>query len=145
MTVRHLLTVIDLSATDVRSVLDLSMRPPADLGHPLVGQGVALMNEELSHVAPVRWDHIALTGDYLWSDVQTPRDRFRPLQAGSVPGFIGCLAYTAAETPTHPLKGAIRVVNGGVQLPYFGYGICRILRVPLCVRRHTFRLQTGPL
>ena len=46
------------------------------------GQGVALTDEELSHVAPVRWDHIALTGDYLWSDVQTPRDRFRPLRIG---------------------------------------------------------------
>lgn len=44
------------------------------------GQGVALTDEELSHVAPVRWDHIALTGDYLWSDMQTPRDRFRPLR-----------------------------------------------------------------
>jgi TnpA family transposase len=44
------------------------------------GQGVALTDEELSHVAPVRWDHIALTGDYLWSDVQTTHDRFRPLR-----------------------------------------------------------------
>ena len=44
------------------------------------GQGVALTDEELSHVAPVRWDHIALTGDYPWSDVQIPRDRFRPLR-----------------------------------------------------------------
>jgi TnpA family transposase len=43
-------------------------------------QGVALTDEELSHVAPVRWDHIALTGDYLWSDVQTPREHFRPLR-----------------------------------------------------------------
>ena len=24
--------------------------------------------------------HIALTGDYLWSDVQIPRERFRPLR-----------------------------------------------------------------
>jgi hypothetical protein len=46
------------------------------------GQGIALTDEELSHVAPVRWDHIALTGDYLWSDVQTPRERFRPLRTG---------------------------------------------------------------
>jgi TnpA family transposase len=43
-------------------------------------QGVALTDEELSHVAPVRWDHIALTGDYLWSDVHAPRERFRPLR-----------------------------------------------------------------
>lgn len=46
-------------------------------------QGVALTDEELSHVAPVRWDHIALTGDYLWSDVDTPRERFRPLRTSS--------------------------------------------------------------
>ena len=44
------------------------------------GQGVALTDEALSHVAPVRWDHIALTGDYLWSDVEAPRERFRPLR-----------------------------------------------------------------
>jgi len=46
-------------------------------------QGVALTDEELSHVAPVRWDHIALTGDYLWSDVDVPRERFRPLRTSS--------------------------------------------------------------
>ncbi|HYZ31318.1 MAG TPA: Tn3 family transposase [Crenalkalicoccus sp.] len=44
------------------------------------GRGVALTDEELSHVAPVRWDHIALTGDCLWADVEAPRDRFRPLR-----------------------------------------------------------------
>jgi TnpA family transposase len=44
------------------------------------GQGVALTDEEVSHVAPVRWDHIALTGDYHWSDVQTPREHLRPLR-----------------------------------------------------------------
>src|SRR4051812_39545905 len=31
-----------------------------------------------------------------------PAAAYRPLQAGSLPGFIGCLAYTPAETPTHP-------------------------------------------
>jgi TnpA family transposase len=46
-------------------------------------QGVALTDEELSHVAPLRWDHIALTGDYLWSDVDVPRERFRPLRTSS--------------------------------------------------------------
>ena len=43
-------------------------------------QGVEITDEELSHVAPLRWDHIALTGDYLWSDVEVPRERFRPLR-----------------------------------------------------------------
>jgi TnpA family transposase len=46
-------------------------------------QGVALTDEDLSHVAPVRWDHIALTGDYLWSDVNVPRERFRPLRTSN--------------------------------------------------------------
>ena len=44
------------------------------------GQGVALTDERLSHVAPVKWDHIALTGDYLWSEIERPRERFRPLR-----------------------------------------------------------------
>ncbi len=43
-------------------------------------------------VAYARGQGVALTGDYLWSDVQTPRNRFRPLrtqplQAGSVSGI----------------------------------------------------------
>ena len=43
-------------------------------------QGIQLTDEELSHVAPLRWNHIALTGDYLWSDVGVSRERFRPLR-----------------------------------------------------------------
>ncbi|HEX5852613.1 MAG TPA: hypothetical protein VFY36_05935, partial [Solirubrobacteraceae bacterium] len=38
-------------------------------------------DDALAHVAPVKWDHIALTGDYLWSDIDKPRERFRPLRA----------------------------------------------------------------
>ena len=34
-----------------------------------------------------------------------------PVQARDVPGFTGCLAYTAAETPTHPHQGR------GLRLP----------------------------
>ena len=43
-------------------------------------QEVELSDAALSHLAPVRWDHIALTGDYLWSDVEAPREQFRPLR-----------------------------------------------------------------
>jgi hypothetical protein len=43
-------------------------------------QGIRLPDGLLSHVAPVKWDHIALTGDYLWSETQGPRERFRPLR-----------------------------------------------------------------
>ena len=43
-------------------------------------QEVELSDEALSHVALVRWDHIALTGDYLWSDVEAAREQFRLLR-----------------------------------------------------------------
>ncbi len=43
-------------------------------------QGVPLTDEQIAHVAPIRWGHIALTGDYLWSELDRPRERFRPLR-----------------------------------------------------------------
>jgi len=45
---RHLLEVTDLTAAEVRSVLDLATLPPADLGRPLDGKGVALIFEKPS-------------------------------------------------------------------------------------------------
>jgi hypothetical protein len=33
----------------------------------------------LQHVAPLGWNHINLTGDYLWTQLDTPEDDFRPL------------------------------------------------------------------
>jgi ornithine carbamoyltransferase len=44
----HLLDVADLSATDVRTILDLAKREPASLGRPLADQGVALIFEKPS-------------------------------------------------------------------------------------------------
>jgi hypothetical protein len=35
----------------------------------------------VTHVAPLGWEHIGLTGDYVWSDgEQPPKDAFRPLR-----------------------------------------------------------------
>ncbi|WP_349362228.1 Tn3 family transposase [Methylocystis sp. JR02] len=34
----------------------------------LRAQGVAIPGDLLAHVAPLAWEHIALTGDYVWSD-----------------------------------------------------------------------------
>ena len=48
MTVRHLLEVVDLSADEVRTILDLAAVPPADLGRPLDGRGAALIFEKPS-------------------------------------------------------------------------------------------------
>jgi ornithine carbamoyltransferase len=45
---RHLLEITDLGADEVRAVLDLSRRPPAELGRPLAGRGVALIFEKPS-------------------------------------------------------------------------------------------------
>ena len=41
--------------------------------------GKAVPDDLLQHVAPLGWNHISLTGDYLWSEVSIPSDGFRPL------------------------------------------------------------------
>jgi len=40
------------------------------------------VNEDLlRHVAPLGWEHIGLTGDYVWSDAEQPRTgTLRPLR-----------------------------------------------------------------
>jgi ornithine carbamoyltransferase len=45
---RHLLEVTNLSGPEVRTVLDLASRPPAELGRPLEGLGAALIFEKPS-------------------------------------------------------------------------------------------------
>ena len=38
----------------------------------------------LAHLAPVGWQHINLTGDYLWdSDIGLAPDGFRPLRSAA--------------------------------------------------------------
>ncbi len=34
----------------------------------LRAQGVTIPDDLLAHVAPLGWEHIALTGDYVWND-----------------------------------------------------------------------------
>jgi ornithine carbamoyltransferase len=46
---RHLLNVTDVSAAEVRQVLDLAAVPPAALGRPLEGLGAALIFEKASN------------------------------------------------------------------------------------------------
>jgi Tn3 transposase DDE domain/Domain of unknown function (DUF4158) len=45
----------------------------------LLAQGVTVPDELLAHVAPLGWEHIALTGDYVWS-AAGPEAGFRPLR-----------------------------------------------------------------
>jgi hypothetical protein len=44
-------------------------------------QGTVMPDEVLSQVAPLPWAHIALTGDYLWNEIDRPLERFRPIRA----------------------------------------------------------------
>ena len=46
----------------------------------LRNQGRDIDDMLLSHAAPLGWEHISLTGDYLWSDMKLPEDGFRPLR-----------------------------------------------------------------
>jgi hypothetical protein len=41
--------------------------------------GIMIPDELLAHVAPLGWEHIALTGDYVWSTTR-PSPGFRPLR-----------------------------------------------------------------
>ena len=43
-------------------------------------QGVHIPDDLLAHVAPLGWEHIALTGDYDWNTLR-PTDGLRPLRA----------------------------------------------------------------
>ncbi len=45
----------------------------------LRAQGIAVPDDLLAHVAPLGWEHIALTGDYVWATVR-PEPGFRPLR-----------------------------------------------------------------
>jgi TnpA family transposase len=42
-------------------------------------RGVTIPDDLLAHVAPLGWEHIALTGDYIWND-SNPATDFRPLR-----------------------------------------------------------------
>jgi len=45
----------------------------------LRARGVTILDDLLAHVAPLGWEHIALTGDYIWND-SSPGTDFRPLR-----------------------------------------------------------------
>lgn len=49
----------------------------------LRNQGPLIDDMLLSHAAPLGWEHISLTGDYLWGDMKLPEDGFRPLRTQS--------------------------------------------------------------
>lgn len=49
----------------------------------LAKSGRPVPDEHLAHLSPLGWQHINLTGDYLWAE--RPRDdRLRPLRSGAL-------------------------------------------------------------
>jgi TnpA family transposase len=44
-------------------------------------QGTDIPDGLLAQVAPLPWSHIALTGDYLWNEIDQPLERYRPIRA----------------------------------------------------------------
>jgi hypothetical protein len=48
------------------------------VGH-LRAQEADIPDDLLAHVAPLGWEHIGLTGDYVWTD-SSPAAPFRPLR-----------------------------------------------------------------
>ena len=45
----------------------------------LRAQGVVIPDNLLAHVAPLGWEHISLTGDFVWTEAN-PAAPFRPLR-----------------------------------------------------------------
>lgn len=43
-------------------------------------QGIIIPEDLLSSVAPLPWSHISLTGDYLWNEIDSPHERYRPVR-----------------------------------------------------------------
>ena len=57
----------------------------------LSAAGRPVSDEHLAHLSPLGWQHINLTGDYLWADDDMPADRLKPLR--QLPGLseqTGC-------------------------------------------------------
>ena len=51
----------------------------------LRAEGYYIADDLLSHVAPLGWEHIGLTGDYVWMPLDSLKGSFRPLRTGPSP------------------------------------------------------------
>jgi len=51
----------------------------------LRAEGHDLPDNLLTHVAPLGWEHISLTGDYVWPSLHSHQNAFRPLRGTGSP------------------------------------------------------------
>jgi TnpA family transposase len=48
----------------------------------------SIENDVVAHLSPLSWEHIHLTGDYMWhANKRVAKGRFRPLRRSSTPSF----------------------------------------------------------
>lgn len=51
----------------------------------LRAEGHDLPDDLLAHIAPLGWEHISLTADYVWTSLETIKGAFRPLRGTQSP------------------------------------------------------------
>jgi TnpA family transposase len=51
----------------------------------LRAEGSIIADELLAHIAPLGWEHISLTGDYVWTPIDDLKGSFRALRTGLSP------------------------------------------------------------
>ncbi len=54
----------------------------------LSAEGHESADDMLAHIAPLGWEHISLTGDYVWPSVQGDSKTFRPLRGPRSPFLL---------------------------------------------------------
>lgn len=55
-------------------------------------QGIKINDQLLSHLSPLGWEHINLTGDYIWAKKRkTTSSKFRPLRPANIQNYKNSL------------------------------------------------------
>lgn len=78
----RVLVVGPINVRAIQENWDETLRQAASVGavRHLRADGIEVPDELVAHDAPLGWEHIGLTGDYLWGEIDKPRDWFRPLR-----------------------------------------------------------------
>ncbi|MDK4799230.1 Tn3 family transposase, partial [Serratia nevei] len=74
-------TITNLSDTNCLEIQGASLVYLERAAHALRGNGHAVDDSLLQYLSPLGWEHINLTGDYLWrSSAKIGAGKFRPLR-----------------------------------------------------------------
>ena len=78
---RHGIEPFGTAATVAGFYLSRAVDQPRAEGHHIA-------DDMLSHVAPLGWEHISLTGDCVWTSLDALKGSFRPLHTGTSPFLL---------------------------------------------------------